>query len=410
MALDDRIQCAAPSCYITSLRRLTDTIGPQDAEQNIHGQIARGLDHADYSIMRAPKPTLLCCATRDFFDIQGAWDSFRQAKRVYTRLGLPEGVDLVETDEEHGWTAELRSGTARWMRRWLLNTNAPLTGQECVILTDEEAQCTEQGQVLLLDGARSVYDLNAEIEAGYAAGRAALWSGDAAAALARVREIADIRPLDQVPACTVETLGTIDRGGYRIEKQVFVPSEGIVVPALRFVPAQPVGAVCLYAHGGGKQAEAAPGGAIEALVKQGLTVVAVDLPGLGETTSAKDPKGGFSKRFSPTGRSSSWRTSLTGRCWACGPNRCSCSRAPLAGPCRWRAWAKRGRRCCTRRRSNPRCLPRCGSNTASTPGPVLSPPGNIPCSWPIASTGHCASTICRIWWPASAIRSRSFIP
>ncbi|HPV38888.1 MAG TPA: hypothetical protein PK729_16785, partial [Candidatus Hydrogenedentes bacterium] len=51
--------------------------------------------------------------------------------------------------------------------------------------------------------------------------------------------------------------------------------------------------------GGGKQAEAAPGGAIEALVKQGLTVVAVDLPGLGETTSAKDPKGGFSKRFSP---------------------------------------------------------------------------------------------------------------
>ena len=216
MALDDRIQCAAPSCYITSLRRLTDTIGPQDAEQNIHGQIARGMDHADYIIMRAPKPTLLCCATRDFFDIQGAWDSFRQAKRVYTRLGLPEGVDLVETDEEHGWTAELRSGTARWMRRWLLNTNAPLTGQECVILTDEEAQCTEQGQVLLLDGARSVYDLNAEIEAGYAAGRAALWSGDAAAALARVREIADIRPLDQVPACTVETLGTIDRGGYRI--------------------------------------------------------------------------------------------------------------------------------------------------------------------------------------------------
>ncbi|MEA3364160.1 MAG: acetylxylan esterase, partial [Candidatus Hydrogenedentes bacterium] len=38
MALDERIECAAPSCYITSMRRLTDTIGPQDAEQNIHGQ------------------------------------------------------------------------------------------------------------------------------------------------------------------------------------------------------------------------------------------------------------------------------------------------------------------------------------------------------------------------------------
>ncbi|MGI6458824.1 MAG: acetylxylan esterase [Candidatus Hydrogenedentales bacterium] len=299
MALDDRIQCAAPSCYITTLRHLTDTIGPQDAEQNIHGQIVRGLDHADYIILHAPKPALLCCATRDFFDIDGVWDSFRQAKRIYTRLGLAEGVDLVETDEQHGWTVNLRVANARWMRRWLLAQNEPITESECVVLSDEEALCTEGGQVLLLDGARSVYDLNAEIEAGYAAGRAALWSGEPAAALARVREIAGVRPLDQVPECTVETLGTVERSGYRIEKQIFVPSDGIVVPALRWLPAEPGDAVCLYVHGGGKEAEAAPGGAIEALVKQGVTVVAVDLPGLGETTSSKDPKGGFSKLLSP---------------------------------------------------------------------------------------------------------------
>ena len=49
MALDDRIVAAAPSCYITSLERLFATIGPQDAEQNITGQVAFGMDHADYS-------------------------------------------------------------------------------------------------------------------------------------------------------------------------------------------------------------------------------------------------------------------------------------------------------------------------------------------------------------------------
>src|SRR5207253_7664132 len=38
MALDERIGCAAPSCYITSLERLFATIGPQDAEQQITGQ------------------------------------------------------------------------------------------------------------------------------------------------------------------------------------------------------------------------------------------------------------------------------------------------------------------------------------------------------------------------------------
>ncbi len=53
MALDDRVAVAAPSCYITSLERLFATIGPQDAEQNITGQVAFGLDHADYLGLRA---------------------------------------------------------------------------------------------------------------------------------------------------------------------------------------------------------------------------------------------------------------------------------------------------------------------------------------------------------------------
>ena len=55
MALDDRIAVAAPSCYITSLERLFATIGPQDAEQNITGQVAAGMEHADYITMRAPR-------------------------------------------------------------------------------------------------------------------------------------------------------------------------------------------------------------------------------------------------------------------------------------------------------------------------------------------------------------------
>src|SRR6185503_7818145 len=69
MALDDRIAAAAPSCYVTTLERLFATIGPQDAEQNITGQVAFGLEHADYLTLRAPRPTLLLTGTRDFFDI-----------------------------------------------------------------------------------------------------------------------------------------------------------------------------------------------------------------------------------------------------------------------------------------------------------------------------------------------------
>ena len=56
MALDERIVAAAPSCYLTSLERLFATIGPQDAEQNITGQVAFGMEHADYCAAALPAP------------------------------------------------------------------------------------------------------------------------------------------------------------------------------------------------------------------------------------------------------------------------------------------------------------------------------------------------------------------
>ena len=77
MALDDRVLCAAPACYLTTLSRLIETIGPQDAEQHIHGQIAFGMDQPDYVLMRAPRPTLICATTGDFFDIGGTWENYR---------------------------------------------------------------------------------------------------------------------------------------------------------------------------------------------------------------------------------------------------------------------------------------------------------------------------------------------
>src|SRR5690606_3994037 len=112
---DARVACAAPSCYLTSFERLLATIGPQDAEQNLHAQIALGIDHADYVLLRAPRPTLILASTRDFFDIEGTWDTFREAKRFYTRLGYPERVDLVETDARHGYPQSQREAMVRWM-------------------------------------------------------------------------------------------------------------------------------------------------------------------------------------------------------------------------------------------------------------------------------------------------------
>ena len=164
MALDDRIRVAAPSCYITSLERLFETIGPQDAEQHITGQVAAGMEHADFITMRAPEPTLLSVGTRDFFDIRGSWDTFREVKLIFGRMGYGEHVDLFESDEEHGFTKPRRVATARWMSRWLLNRDEPFDEPEFPIATDQELQCTRSGQVLTDFHGLSVFDLNRERE------------------------------------------------------------------------------------------------------------------------------------------------------------------------------------------------------------------------------------------------------
>ena len=51
---------------------------------------------------------------------------FRNAKRIYTRLGHPERVDLVETDATHGYSLKLREASVCWMRRWLVGDDRPI--------------------------------------------------------------------------------------------------------------------------------------------------------------------------------------------------------------------------------------------------------------------------------------------
>ena len=287
MALDDRIVAAAPSCYVCSLfGRLLRTYGAQDAEQNIFGQLVFGMDHPDYCMMRAPKPTLLCTATKDFFNIEDAWATLRYAKRLYARLGFAERMDLVETDEPHGFSIRLREGAVRWMLRWLAHRDEHIREPaDLKILSDQQIQCTPRGEVMLIEGARSVYDLNRDYEVQLAKRRKDLWSkGPRAELLERVRDLAGIRKSSELPGLTVERLGTEKRDGYGIQKLLLKPEEGIWLPALLFVPdsSEPTGLV-LYVHERGKYADAKPGGPIEALAKRGRAVLAVDLRGTGET-------------------------------------------------------------------------------------------------------------------------------
>jgi dienelactone hydrolase len=310
MALDDRIVAAAPACYLTTFQRLIETKGTQDAEQNIFGQIAFGMDEPDYVMMRAPKPTLICASTRDAtFDIGGTWDLFRQSKRFYARLGFPERVELNEADVPHGMYLQHREAIARWMHRWLLGEDKviqevdpqtlpdPISDQALRALSEgdwtaEDLDCTPEGQVLLMKGEKSVFQINAGIERTLREERKAAWENlNTTQRCDLVRQT--IGPIkvthDGKPAC--KTIGTIQRDGYRIEKLILAGNENqLALPGLVFVPETVSMPPVLYLHGISMKADAKPGGRCEQLVKRGHIVLSAELSGIGETETGHDKR------------------------------------------------------------------------------------------------------------------------
>jgi dienelactone hydrolase len=278
MALDDRILAAAPSCYLTSLERLFDTIGPQDAEQNIPGQVALGLEHADFITMRAPRPTLMLTGTRDFFDIQGAWTTFREAKVAYGKLGRAEAVDLLEVDMPHGYPKEHRQAAVSWMRRWMLGKDAPVVEGEFPIAKEVDTWCVPTGQVLSALKGKSAFDIIADRAGELGTSRPPPHAD-------RVAEVLRLR-LPKAPAEPIQG-PKLKRDGYYVMKVQYKIEPGLTLPALLFVPGdtEPRPNV-LYLHGEGKEKDAGPGGPIEALVKGGQVVLSLDLRGCGELKGA----------------------------------------------------------------------------------------------------------------------------
>jgi len=271
MALDDRIVAAAPGCYITTKRIKMERPGPGDAEQNIYSQIARGPDHPDLILMRAPRPTLILAATRDFVPIEGTWIAFRQAKRIYGKLGFPERVDLVEADEKHGFTQPLRVAMTRFMRRWLLGVDDAIVEGELPEFTDEQLQCAPRGQVLLLEGARSLADLYRERAAGLARAR----KDGIAPGLPVARRMEAYHPAVEVRGQTGEA------------RKLLVRSvDGFPLPALRLPGRKGAGLPVLLISEAGNAAEMdGKDSAIKRFRKSGREIFAVDLRGFGETAT-----------------------------------------------------------------------------------------------------------------------------
>jgi hypothetical protein len=192
-------------------------------------------------------------------------------------------VDLVESPTSHGYPKQQREAMARWMRRWLLETDDAVTEGDFAIAKDADLYCTRTGQVLEDLKGVSAFDLNA-------------LRADQLQNARNLRQVpppgqqqAEVRRLLGLPGtirpAAVKELGEVKRDGHVIRRLLFEAEAGMPVPGLLFEAGK--GPLVVYLHEGGKGADAGPGGPIEKLVRDGKRVLALDLRGTGETAPGK---------------------------------------------------------------------------------------------------------------------------
>jgi len=281
-AIDDRISASAPECFITNFTRLLQSEGPQDAEQNLSGEISSGLDEGDFLVVRAPKPTLMITTTRDIFSIQGARETAKEVASIYKVYGAENNFGMVEDDAPHASTVKNREAMYAFFQKHLNNPGSS-KDEEVTLLSNEEIQVTKTGQVSTSLSGETIFSLNRK-ESQKLADNLIVSRKDIANHLDGVLKAAKKLSGYREPMTEDEPVftGRINREGYSIEKY-FMKGEGdYVIPYLLVMPARPNNKLIIYLHPLGKSVEAASGGEIEWFVKNGFVVLAPDLVGIGE--------------------------------------------------------------------------------------------------------------------------------
>ncbi|BBE20206.1 hypothetical protein AQPE_4397 [Aquipluma nitroreducens] len=281
-ALDDRIYATAPSCFITNYTRIFQSIGPQDAEQNMFNGILSGLDHGDLLLVRAPKPALILATTEDFFSIQGARETAKEVSNMYKAFGKEDNFSIAQDGGPHGTTPKNREAMYAFFQTSLNNPGNPKE-EKVEPLSTEEMQVSKTGQVYTSFRGETIFSLNCK-ESEKLVAKLQFSRNDLSRHLPEVLESAKKLSGYQNPLVTSEPVftGRIQRDGYVIYKY-FIAGEGnYIIPYLLMVPDKSNNKALIYLHPSGKSAEASVGGEMEWFVRNGFTVLAPDMIGVGE--------------------------------------------------------------------------------------------------------------------------------
>ena len=286
MALDSRIGPAAPSCYVTQKHSKFQNRGPADGCQYLPGEAKLGMDHVDYFWMRAPKPTLILAAEKDFNDIKSTRKAAQEAERLFTMLGESKKTGLVSYDGPHAYAKPLREGAVSWMKRWLMNDSTAVIEPKLEILPEKTLQATRTGQVLTAyKNELTVSQMNLKRANELKSQRESFWKDNKEKCLEQIRVLIGSTPQTKSPK--VETVETLKKDGYKIEKLKITCKDHLPIPALFFMPDKinSEGTAILFVDDKGKSQDYTKGKSIIANIRNGNPVLSIDVAGFGETAN-----------------------------------------------------------------------------------------------------------------------------
>ncbi len=167
-ALDPRIAVIAPSAFISSLpMRMANRIfddPASDPEQDPHGLVSAGVDHAGLLLAAYPRPVHVSAAVLDFFPIEGTRLTVRTVRALDTRVGHGNRVALAEGYHKHAYSDENQLSAFAFIAR-AFDLPAVEALPEVSVLPPERLRCTKSGQVRedlpgrgLVDEIRAYYD------------------------------------------------------------------------------------------------------------------------------------------------------------------------------------------------------------------------------------------------------------
>ncbi len=240
-ALDDRLQAAAPSCYITDWEDQLAGTGPQDAEQQFPDQLKNGLNHADLVEAFAPKPYLIASTTEDFFPIAGSRKAFAESQRIYSLFDANLKIATSYDAGPHGTTQKQREAIYAWMNRWLKGGSGEIVPEPAFQTEyEEDLLCTTTGQVSTSLGGETPSTWNMRRLSKLTPPRPPL-SGKQGLDGLRSRLQKEISRLTRYEASSgpliVKTGKQTERKGYRLTQLNYATGSGRTVGALLAEPA-----------------------------------------------------------------------------------------------------------------------------------------------------------------------------